>query len=100
MKCPFKINQCCYKKYLMAFACFVISVIVLSLVVKFAAWVLSLFSIDLYLNTVIVMFSSVTILIAAYKCCCKNKNCSENNHKLNACCDKQESNPENSTTSS
>ncbi|MCF6765329.1 hypothetical protein L3V82_06060 [Thiotrichales bacterium 19S3-7] len=71
MKCPFTGDANCHKNYLILFVCFTVAVIVLSLIIKLGAWILSLFSNDLYLNTVVVMFSSVVVLIAAVKCCCK-----------------------------
>lgn len=92
MKCPFKIEKDCYKKYLMILGFFVLAVIVLSLVIKLAAWILSWFSSDLYLNTIIVMFSSIVVLIAAYKCCCKHKKCTYCGKELNQCVKESENN--------
>ncbi len=79
MKCPFNNeSDSCRKKYAIGAVCFAMSVIAIALLVKLAAWVLGWFSSDLYLNTVIVMFSTVVTLIACYVCCCKHQ----------ACCDK------------
>ncbi|MCF6768532.1 hypothetical protein L3V86_09185 [Thiotrichales bacterium 19S11-10] len=97
MKCSFKNENNCYKKCLIAFICFVVSVLVLSLVVKLVALVLSWFFSDLYLNTIVVMFSSVVVLIAAYKCCCsKYKKCCNCQKELNDCCEKPEAKSEES----
>ena len=80
MKKIFKNKEDCCKKYGLGVLLFALSVLALSLLIKLSAWVLSWFSSDLYLNTVVVMFSSVVMLIAFAKLCCVNnkKDCSKN----------------------
>ncbi len=74
MKCPLNNeSDSCRKKYALGAACFAISVIAIALLVKLAAWILGWFSSDLYLNTVVVMFSTVVTLIACYVCCSKHQ---------------------------
>ena len=78
--CPFKNKEYCCKKYAIGVLWFALSVLVLSLIIKLAAWVLSWFSGDVYLNTVIVIISAIVMLIAWAKCCGKiseNKACGD-----------------------
>ena len=94
MKCPVKNNEHGIKCCLLGVLWFAVSALVLSVIIKLAAWVLSWFSSDVYLNTIIVMFSSIAMLIAFGKYCqsqCSNKG------NGGDCCDAQtsQSNSEN-----